>query len=517
MEIELKFILSSEQIGAFKQAIAKSSYQYEDKGISSLGNAYYDTKEQILREYDIGLRTRTVEKANVPARAEQTVKLAGTDIAGLQQRPEYTVPIVINEETGSTFANIELFQAEIWPSDFNVGQINSNLVKVFETRFQRHKWNIQLPSGALIECVLDQGIVEAEFEGELRQQDICEFELELIEGDVGSLFELAHYFTGELEAKLGYLSKAARGYQLAQGKVNKISNLSNVRLKAGVKLEQAFVQSLSYGLAFIQKNELVFAEDHKPKSFRRVMDGVSMLIQALSLFSPYLPGSSCDKFIESFKQWRGQANWIESFYQLEKLQDRKSPYRKDIEKSEPLVALLSSRKMPEDKLQEISKEFSSKAFNQLILSFIHWLAIKGWRNEIALEQLTILKRPIEQDTRDWLDQAWNGFKDMVKQVRLDADCKVVEIAYWQLAAGMLTGIVVGNLYPEQEREQFRSQLLNLLLGFEEFILLVKLKEMLAEEEALAEQNLKWINAKMESLQVALSASVSSVNKLKPYW
>lgn len=517
MEIELKFILAAEQIATFKQAIVDSSYQYEDKGSATLGNAYYDSKEQILRQWDMGLRTRTIEKQGQPTKAEQTVKLAGQDVAGLQQRPEYTVPLVIDDETGATFANLELFEQGIWPQGFDPVQTNANLTKVFETRFERHKWNIQLANGALVECVVDQGVVEAEFEGELKQQAICEFELELIEGEVASLFELAHYFTNKVEAKLGYLSKAARGYQLAQGRDNKIANLSNVKLQSGVALEQAFIAALSHGLNFIQLNELVFAQDHKPKSFRRVMDGVSMLIQTLTLFSPYLPNTSCDKFIESFRQWRGQASWIESFYQLEKLQDRKSPYRKDIESSEPLIALLSSRKMPEHKLGEISKEFSSKAFNQLILSFIQWLANKGWRNEMPLELLANLNKPLEYEANDWLDDSWLKFKQEVKSVNLQRDDKSVEQAYWQLAAGMLTGIVVGNLYPEQDREQFRSHLLNLLLGFEEHILLVKLTAIVEAEPELAENNLKWIKAKMSSLEVALSASIASVKKLKPYW
>lgn len=517
MEIELKFILTSTQIDAFKHAIAESSYQYEDKGISELGNAYYDTAEQTLRQWDIGLRTRTTKKHGKEPRAEQTVKLAGNDVAGLQLRPEFTVPLIINEEAGGCFANLELFDSSIWPAKLDVKSLNANLDKVFETRFERHKWNIHLPNGALIECVLDQGFVEAEFEGEVKTESICEFELELIEGEVGSLFELAHYFTGRVETKLGFLSKAARGYHLAKGHKNKISNLSNVDLSNGATLESAFVKSLSYGLNFIQHNELVFAEDHKPKSFRRVMDGVSLLIHTLTLFAPYLPDSSCDKFIERFKQWRGQASWIESFYQLEKLQDRKSPYRKDIESSEPLIALLSSRKMPEDKLQQISHEFNSKAFNQLILGFIQWLATKGWRNEMPVETLANLNKPLEFEANKWLDGAWENVKVNIKKVRLDAECKSVEQAHWQLAAGMLTGIVVGNLYHEQEREVFRSHLLNLLLGFEEYILLVKLTGILATEPELAEDNLKWVNAKMESLNVALSASISAVKKLKPYW
>lgn len=517
MEIELKFILPEQQISAFKQAIINSHYQFEDRGEAQLGNAYYDTEEQVLRQWDIGLRTRTVERAGKAKQAEQTVKLAGQDVAGLQQRPEYTLPLVINQETDAIFANLELFDSDIWPQGFSAKQINANLVKVFATEFCRHTWHIRLASGALVECVLDRGHVQAEFDGELVEQVICEFELELLEGQVASLFELAHYFSSKVSAKLGYLSKAARGYQLAQGRTNRIANLANVELSSSGKLEQALIKSLSYGLNFIQLNELVFAKEHRPKAFRRILDGVSLIIQTLTLFSPYLPNSRCQEFIERFKKWRTSASWVESFYQLERLQDRKSPYRKDIENNEALTALLSSKKMPEDKLEQLSGEFSSADFNQLILSFSHWIADKGWRGQMPAKALSVLNKDLHLEAGAWLEDAWQSVKHAIKQIQLGAADKSVERAYWQLAAGMLTGIIVGNLYSEQEREQFRSQLLNLLLGFEEYILLVKLQNIVATEPGIAGQNLKWINTKMDSLQVALSASLGQVDKLKPYW
>ena len=342
MEIELKFLLAEEHVETFKKTASSYNHQTKDLGSSVLSNAYYDTKSKTLRDWDIGLRTRTIEKSDEAARAEQTVKLAGTDLGGLQQRPEFNVDINLSSNSSAAFANLDLFEPTIWPNGFDVKTVNSNLVKVFETRFTRYKWIIELASGGLVECVLDQGIVEAEHDGQMQQQTICEFELELLKGDPSSLFELAYYFSQKVPAKLGYLSKAARGYHLAQGQIPKVKNLESVALKPGLSIEQAFIKSLSYGLSFVQHNELVFAQDHKSKSFRRVMDGVSLIIQTLTLFAPHLRNSSCNQFIKRFRTWRGQVSWLESFYQLDKLQDRKSPYRKDIESRAPIMALLAS-------------------------------------------------------------------------------------------------------------------------------------------------------------------------------
>ena len=517
MEIELKFLLAEEHVETFKKTASSYNHQTKDLGSSVLSNAYYDTKSKTLRDWDIGLRTRTIEKSDEAARAEQTVKLAGTDLGGLQQRPEFNVDINLSSNSSAAFANLDLFEPTIWPNGFDVKTVNSNLVKVFETRFTRYKWIIELASGGLVECVLDQGIVEAEHDGQMQQQTICEFELELLKGDPSSLFELAYYFSQKVPAKLGYLSKAARGYHLAQGQIPKVKNLESVALKPGLSIEQAFIKSLSYGLSFVQHNELVFAQDHKSKSFRRVMDGVSLIIQTLTLFAPHLRNSSCNQFIKRFRTWRGQVSWLESFYQLDKLQDRKSPYRKDIESRAPIMALLASKKMPEDKLQSLADEFYTSQFNQLMLNFIHWLSRKGWRNEVTLTELKGLGQSIEYQAQNWLTKAWQDFKQGVETLDLNGDHKAIERNYWQLVAGMLTGLIVGQLYAEQEREQFRGQLLNLLLGFEEYILLLKLQHVISQEPEIEQESVKWISAKMGSLEIALSASVIAVKKLKPYW
>lgn len=517
MEIELKFLLPQDQATNLKSALRSECFNAEDKGCAQLSNAYFDTPSQHLRKLDIGLRTRSIESEEAEGRAEQTVKLAGKDVAGLQQRPEYTVPIAITEENTASFANLTLFDENIWPSTMDVPQINADLVKVFETRFERHTWLVQLNNGDKIEVVLDQGIVEAQYQNEMHQQTISEFELELVSGDMSSLFELAFLLTQSVPAKLGYLSKAARGYHLAQGHKLKSSNLETIQLTRSDALETAFEKTLSYSLSFIQQNELAFAQDHNPKSFRRVIDGISLIIQTLTLFSPYLKSARCDKFIEAFRLWRGRVSWVESFYQLEKLQDRKSPYRKDIESRGALLDVLASKKMPEDKLQKLTQEFSSKKFNQLMLSFIHWFAKKGWRAEMNLDELAVLSLPIEDKAAAWLSSGWQAFRQELKQLSLSEDHKVIERTYWHLAAGMLTGLVAGSLYQEQERENFRSQLLNLLLGFEEYILLLKLEQVINQEPELEQESQKWVRGKMESLQVALSASMTTINKLKPYW
>lgn len=522
MEIELKFLISAENKSAFEQIVTLGAFSVEQLATANLTNAYYDTPDNILRQWDTGLRTRIIDDYSGHIFAEQTVKLAGQDVAGLQKRPEYNIDINIGD-SGSVFANLALFESSIWPENFPIESISKNLNKVFETRFERKKWNITLPNGALVECVLDSGVVEAEHDGKLVSKEISEFELELIEGEVSDLFEIAFYLTNQIPAKLGLLSKAAIGYQLAQGTTLVASNLELAALPKRSLLEPSFELLIGKGIEFIQHNEVVFSQTGKAKAFRRIMDGVSFLIRVLELFSPYMPNTSCEKFIEKFRQWRGQARWIESFYQLERLMSRKSPYRKDIEKSEQLLNLLRSKKLPDEKINQALNEFSASEFNQMFLSFLQWLATKGWRLEMTLSDLPNLSLPVKELAAPWLENTWQNVSASLEALKRNNDKQNIETAYWTLANGLLTGLVVGSLYSDEQRELFRSQLLHLLLGFEESILLSKLESMTnaeldeGQEEPEYRNNIKWLQSKQKSLQIAVTASVDSVLNMKPYW
>lgn len=64
-----------------------------------------------------------------------------------------------------------------------------------------------------IEIALDQGEVKA---GEFAEP-ICELELELLSGDTRAVLKLANQLVSQTGLRQGSLSKAARGYHLAQG------------------------------------------------------------------------------------------------------------------------------------------------------------------------------------------------------------------------------------------------------------------------------------------------------------
>lgn len=197
-ELELKYLIGAADAQALSQLLQVYAAPAPTEQV--LGNAYYDTAEHWFRQHDMGLRTRLRNGLY-----EQTLKLAGQQHGALQIRPEYNVPC------DSAIPELHAFPVEVWPVSTHLSQIQQQLVELFRTDFTRRSWHLVLPE-AEIEVVYDNGEIRA---GE-RRQAISELEIELIKGDKLVLFELAEFLLKALPMRTGWLSKAARGYQLYQ-------------------------------------------------------------------------------------------------------------------------------------------------------------------------------------------------------------------------------------------------------------------------------------------------------------
>ncbi len=524
MEIELKFLIQPDLVNKFTAALSASHFKITNTHKKQLRNGYFDTANQALRDFDMGLRIRSSEFSDGQIKAEQTVKLAGQDIGGLHRRPEFNVDLPMPV---SLMADLSLFDQKIWPKGFAVSDIQAELKLLFETDFERTTWLIEMPSGTVIECVLDQGVIKSGG----HQTIISEIELEFVSGQEKDLFNLAQFVSSQVDVRLGFLSKAARGYQLLTGSSLKCTELNGIELKSNIEFEPALIQAASEALKFVQHNEQVFCSSMSPKALRKVIDGWSLIIHILKLFSVTLAQSQIDQFIESFETIRQQHKWVDGFYQLNQLVSRKSPYRKEIENSEHLPELMAQYQLPEHKLMKAVGFFSTNEYNRLILNFVQWLTQKQWRNALPLNELCTLKEPLTEFSNLWLESAWQNLQVALANYKNHTDKESLVALYWPLVESILTGITVGNLYGEQSQSMHNGQL-DLLVGCEEFLLLTRLEKLIVRDtEACNENNdataiipesensdyLSWVKGKQQSLNTALSASIGSVSQIKPFW
>ena len=228
IEIELKFLLDPNQVDVITQQLASYPHRYTSPVL--LSNHYYETADNQLRRWDMGLRVRGKD-----GHYEMTLKTAGQEIGGLHQRPEYN--IALND---SQLA-IRLLPENVWPTGTDLSALQQDLVALFSTDFTREKWVICYGNSE-IEVALDRGSVSA---GD-QSTPLLELELELLQGQRTDIFALANQLVNIGGVRLGWQSKAARGYGLAQGSgLPAVEPLMQLNVKPKASCEQGLTTLLS--------------------------------------------------------------------------------------------------------------------------------------------------------------------------------------------------------------------------------------------------------------------------------
>jgi triphosphatase len=271
LEIELKFIASPAAIAELPAQLAEFSCQHSAP--QKLTNIYYETLDNRLRSWDMGLRIRGFDDSY-----EMTIKTAGKVVAGLHQRPEYNVSLSRPE------LDLSLFPADIWPQECDLDALQAALKPLFRTDFVREKWLITFQDSE-IELGLDQGEVTA---GEL-SEPLSEIELEIKQGNTADLLALASLVGKNGGLRLGGLSKAARGYHLAQGNLLRESRTLPVFHAAPkATVEQALSGMLEMALSHWQYHEELWVRGDKAARIT-VLQAVETVRQVLVIYGGLIP------------------------------------------------------------------------------------------------------------------------------------------------------------------------------------------------------------------------------------
>ena len=270
-EIELKFIVNHSAVEALRDHLNTLGGEHHDP--VQLLNIYYETPDNWLRGHDMGLRIRGEN-----GRYEMTMKVAGRVTGGLHQRPEYNV--ALSEPT----LDLAQLPTEVWPNGELPADLASRVQPLFSTDFARERWVIQ-EGKSEIEIALDRGEVKA---GE-HQEPICELELELLAGETADLLRLAHRLLESGVLRQGSLSKAARGYHLAQGNGERpVTSLTVLAVAAKASVEQGLEAALESALAhWLYHDEVWLRGNAKAKA--EILLALARVRHTLVLFGGIVP------------------------------------------------------------------------------------------------------------------------------------------------------------------------------------------------------------------------------------
>ncbi|MEC6816430.1 inorganic triphosphatase [Photobacterium toruni] len=500
-EIELKFFVLPEFSTQLVEKI--SAAKILQQSCRELGNIYFDTPDQVLRQHDIGLRIRRFDDVFV-----QTLKTAGRVVAGLHQRPEYNV------EVNSTEPCLALHPADAWPHDFDVVAVQQQIQPLFSTDFTRQQWLIAMADGSQIELAFDYGEVSVDD----KRSSICEVELELKSGQTDALFTLARELCVDGGMRLGNLSKAARGYRLAadyQG--DPIKPLVFVNATAQDSVESTFIKTLEHALDHWLYHEQIYVERQDPQALVQISQALSLLRQTFATFGGIIPRRASALLRQELQWLEGELSWLEDANSIQELIDDKAYVLRKLNVRKELQQQLELRYQDLPDSDAMIQLIRSARYCGLLLDLSRWILSRGWQPFLDDKSRTKLAAPVKAFADNMLTRSWSELLDVFPTER-----QLSRIDYLdqkpRLLRNLMSGIAFAGLYDEDRRASFRMPWLDLLQGLEDLRGLEPIRQLLAlfEGDDLA-QIQKWLQRQEESLLHAMSQTRQISIELTPYW
>lgn len=500
-EIELKFFVLPEFSTQLVDKISAAKILQQSR--RELGNVYFDTPDQVLRQHDIGLRIRRFDDVFV-----QTLKTAGRVVAGLHQRPEYNV------EVNSTKPSLALHPVDAWPHDFDVVAVQQQIQPLFSTDFTRQQWLVAMPDGSQIELAFDHGEVSVDD----KRSPICEVELELKSGQTDALFTLARELCVDGGMRLGNLSKAARGYRLAadyQG--DPIKPLVFVDTNLQDSVESTFIKTLEHALDHWLYHEQIYVERQDPQALVQISQALSLLRQTFATFGGIIPRRASALLRQELQWLDGELDWLEEANSIQALSDDKAYVLRKLHARKELQQQLDLRYQELPNSDAMIQLMRSARYCGLLLGLSRWILSRGWQPFLDDKSRTKLAAPVKTFADNMLTRSWSELLDV-----FPAERQLNRIDYLdqkpRLLRNLMSGIAFAGLYDEDRRISFRMPWLDLLQGLEDLRELEPIRQLLPlfEADDLAQIE-KWLQRQEESLLHAMSQTRQISIELTPYW
>lgn len=273
-EIELKFTGTLEALEALRRSKLLKTLGEGRVRTRNLSTVYFDTPRSDLAGRGVSLRIRkdgskliqTIKSLNGKSaprwdRAEQDAP-----VSGLRPEPE----LVADAHVRKTLTE--------W-------QDRDELQPQFETSFRRTA--IPLKSGgARIEAAFDIGEVKALGAREGLNTNLAELELELKDGPMEDLFDLARQVAREAPVRFAIETKADRGYALARGTPDKPVRSRPLSLDPEMPSSDAFAMIMAEGLRQIIANENAILRARDVEGVHQMRVAIRRLRSAISAFGP---------------------------------------------------------------------------------------------------------------------------------------------------------------------------------------------------------------------------------------
>lgn len=488
-EIELKLLVASNAEKILNKRFIPHLKADCQQQTLQLYNSYFDTEDQQLRQHGMGLRVRGEN-----GQFEQTIKSGDGSVGGLHKRTEVNVSIPSSE------LQLDAFPREIWPDELSPDEVESRLGELFTTQFQRTCYMLTLEDNSQVELVCDSG----EIATQRHHEKVSEIELELKQGDPKTLFQIANELLPILPFRLGYKSKAQRGYELWNGDEQAEPHITlPFPLELEMSLEDAFASLLSCNLENWQYYEQRYAERHKINDLISLYDAMALMNKTIAVFSKKLKVTLLPELKAAFADMLSHWAWIAELRVIRELTSKKGLYSKRLSKHHEVMKVLVARQKELLEIHSPKKQIKQQHYVRVQLAVVEMLVLQPWqsRERGENELVRLAKKHVKQKLTELcaafsFEQAAGNQMYLSNLERL-SDAKLVQ---------HLLGSVSGT----RTRGQMHTWL-DIQDGVEELQVLDLLEQKLRALEPNAREDLlEWCLEKQHSLVQILELSRQAV-------
>lgn len=327
-----------------------------------LVTTYFDTSDFRLQRQRAALRVRQIGDRRI-----QTVKLAPMPEDGVLARREWERDIDGNAPDLRDIDDRHV--RRILRGD----DVKDKLEPIFVAEITRSTIPVKL-DGSDIEVAVDVG----EIKTESGSVPVCEAELELKSGNVGSVYKLAQELTKRIPLAVESMSKAERGYALAANKKPTPRRADSVRLDKNMTAGEAFRLVVRSCLLHLRANEASVRAAAGSDGIHQLRVAVRRLRSAFSAFDSIIPADEKRRIGDSVRwiaQRCGRARELDVF-----LSDIVRPLTNRLPNDSALhdfgVLAESARK---DAYAQVRAAIDSPEYTDTLLTLEAWIEGETWR------------------------------------------------------------------------------------------------------------------------------------------
>ena len=382
MEVELKLLLDPQHAARLRDHPLLAHYATQEPVLLAMHDVYVDTPDLQLCRHQAGLRVRHIDGAWV-----QTLKAGGSVRGGLHSRHEWESAVA------GAAPDLDALDALIKGKQpvralLRQDALRANLQTVFGTRIERTVWQLATPQGDLVECVLDQGVIEHGGADSMRSVPVSEVELELKEGRQAALFDIALALLQEVPLWIGQASKAERGYRLAAGLPVKAVKAQPLLLKDKLSVQQGFLAIAANCLEQVSANQDGVASSEDVESLHQMRVGLRRLRSALSLFKAQL---ALPEDLQADLDWLvGKLGAARDWDVL--ALDTLAPCEGEVDADTLAPLSEAAREEARAAHAQAAEALADVRYTRLMLGLQRWLLTCGWREGSTPRQRRLRKR-----------------------------------------------------------------------------------------------------------------------------